>query len=289
MARKRYSIYKLTAPSGRSYVGFTSQDVAERWRQHVSRSRRNVKHPLCAAITKHGADAFVVETIASYENLEEALRAEIDAISCLEAPYNVSAGGEFDGGAGAARFRELLKNPEWRAEYVVKLSAGLKASAAFKESRERLKDVLPNWRRDNPTEAHRLALRALRIGANKTGCKSKPVAGRIPREPKGKAAKLHKSRASRDAAKRHWAEMPADKKADITARISASVAKVHAQKTPSEVAAHVAQLAKARESIDHNVRKTRQQEALKAYWTPERRAAFGAEVKARRGLQNANV
>lgn len=289
MERKRYSIYKLTSPSGRSYVGFTTQDVSERWRQHVSRSRRNVKHPLCAAIAKYGADTFVVETLASYENLEEALRAEIDAIACLETPYNVSAGGEFDCGAGAARFRELLQDPDWRAEYVAKLSAGLKTSAAFKESRERLKDVLTNWRRDNPTEAHRLALRALRIGANKTGRKSKPVDGRIPREPKGKAAKLHKSRASRDAAKRHWAEMPADKKADITARISASVAKAHAQKTPAEVAAHAAQLAKARENIDHGVRKARQKEALASYWTPERRAAFGAKVKARRKLKNANV
>ncbi len=289
MVRKRYSIYKLTSPSGRAYVGFTSQDVAERWRQHVSRSRRNVKHPLCAAIIKHGADAFVVETLASYENLEDALRAEIDAIAYLETPYNLSAGGEFDGGYGVARFRELLQDPQWRADYVAKLSAGLKGSAAFQASRERLRDVLPKWRRDNPAEAHRLALRALRIGANKSGRKRKSVDGRIPREPKGKAAKAHKSKASRDAAKRHWAEMPQSTKAEIVARISSSVAKVHARKTPAEAAAHAAQLAKARKNVDHDVRKARQKAALTAYWTPERRAAFGEKVRARRNQKSANI
>lgn len=290
MARKRYSIYKLTSPSGRAYVGFTGQSVSERWRQHVGRAMRGARHPLCAAIRKYGAAAFNVEVLATYADLSDALHAEVAAIAALTEAYNVSPGGDFDGGAGADRFRELLRDPDWRAAYSARLSEALKASPLYQAKVPELLAQLVAWRDSNPAAAYRASVRNLRIGVNRHGRKkpepSEPQ--RLPRKPKGAAAKLHKSRASRDAAKRHWAEMDADKKIDITSRISAAVTDMHASKTDAERAAHDAQLAEARKRIDHTVRKARQKEALKAYWTPERRAEFGARVRARNAAKKAD-
>lgn len=290
MAGKSYSIYKLTAPSGRSYVGFTSQPVLTRWRQHVSRAQSGAKHPLCSAIRKYGAASFEIETLAEYADVVEALDAEVATIAELIDAYNISPGGEFDGGAGAARYKELLLDPVWREAYSARLSAALKASPLYQAKVPELVARLAAWRDDNPTAAYKIAMRSLRIGVNRHGRKkpepSEPQ--RLPRTPKGPAAKRHKAIASREAAKRHWAGMDADTKTEVTARISASVTEFHASKTSAEREAHEAQLAEARKHIDHNVRKARQKVALEAYWTPERRAAFGEQVKARR-KKNANI
>ncbi len=289
MARKRYSIYKLTSPSGRSYVGFTGQSIVERWRQHVNRATTRTKHPLYAAIRKYGAARFVVETLAEYAELDEALRAEVDCIAKLTNAYNISPGGDFDGGAGAARFREMLADPEWRDAYCERLSAALKTSPAYQAKVPELVANLAAWREDNPVASYRVSLRNLRIGAARRGRKKvvPDAPQRLPRKPKGEAAKLHKSRASREAAKRHWADMEPAKKAEIAARISASVKARHAKKTEAERAAHSAQLAEARTKIDHDVRKARQRAALERYWTTERSEAFGKSVRERHAARKA--
>lgn len=291
MARKRYSIYKLTAPNGRSYVGFTSQSVAVRWQQHVRRARSGARHPLSAAIRKYGPGAFSVDTLAEYVDLAEALHAEVAAIAELTNAYNISPGGSFDGGAGAARLRELLRDPDWRAAYTARLSAALKASPLYQAEVPKIVARLAAWRADNPVVAYKIAVRNLRIGANRSGRKkTKPTEPeRLPRIPNGRAAKLHKSIASREVSKRHWAEMDAAKKDAVTSRIAASVREFHAAKTDAERVAHEAQLVEARKRIDHTVRKARQKAALEAYWTPERRAEFGAEVRARNAAKKAKT
>lgn len=294
MARKRYFIYKLTAPSGRAYVGFTGQAVKERWRQHVGRAQRGAKHPLAAAIRKYGSEAFAVETLAEYAELDVALRAEVVAIAALTAAYNISPGGDFDGGAGAARFKELLADPAWRSGYTRRLSNALRNSPLYQARVPDLVANLAEWRSKNPTASYKNAMRALRVGTNRSGRKKPNTAeGRLPRTPNGPAAKLHKSIASREAAKRHWSGMDPDKKSDIKTRIAASVAENHAAKSAEEREAHAEQLAQARGRIDHTHRKARQKEALQEYWTPERRAEFGAKVKARnaakKDITSANV
>lgn len=283
MERKLYSIYKLTSPSGRSYVGFTGQDVAERWRQHVNRAIGGAQHPLCNAIRKYGAETFKIETIAIYSDVVEALEAEVAGIAALNDAYNLSPGGDFDHGAGAERFRELLRDPEWRADYGLRLSEALKNSARYQSCVPEILEVLADWRRKNPVLVYKNSTRALRIGASKHGRKKleNPEPKRLPRTPKGKAAKLHKSIKSREAAKRKWANLTEDERTELCSRISKTVSEVHSRKTAEEKTAHALQLAEARKSVDHTVRKARQAEALKEYWTPERRAAFGEKVKKR--------
>jgi len=282
VARKRYSIYKLTSPSGRAYVGFTGQAVKTRWGQHVRRAATGYKHPLLAAIRKYGADAFKVETLAQYDVLDDALRAEVAAIAGLERGYNLSPGGEHDSGAGARAFAAKLADPVWREQYLARLSHSMRNSGAYKESRERIEGVLSAWRKDNPAKAYKASMRALRIGMARTG-RRRPDEGpkRIPRKRKGAAAKLHGRIASREAAKQHWAAMAPEKRAAIAAKISATIKARHAAMSEAERAVHLAQLAEARKHIDHDVRKERQQAALVRYWGPERRKEFGQKVRAR--------
>lgn len=281
MAREHYSVYRLTSPSGRAYVGFTGQRVAARWGQHVRRALKGAKHPLCAAIRKYGSARFTVEILSAHPSLDAALKAEVRAIAVLEKPYNISPGGDFDGAAGHRRLAELFTDRVWRAEYVASLSSGCKASSAHRAHWLDLTRAAEQWRKGNPAKAYKNALRALRIGQRSRNKKTSGASGRLPRKPKGLAARKMKSMRSRAAAKRHWANMPEDKKANIHARIAKAVTQHHESMTPVERRRHSAQLAEARKNIDHSLRKKNQKIAIAAYWTPERRAAFGAAVRAR--------
>ena len=81
--------------SGKCYVGQTTEDLEVRWSKHYY-AKSNCPY-LSNAISKYGKDAFTVEEIGSYSNLEDLNNAEqfyIDWFNCL-APngYNLSGGG----------------------------------------------------------------------------------------------------------------------------------------------------------------------------------------------------
>ena len=71
-----YSVYMLTSPSGKKYIGMTSQDVTRRWE-----SGRGYSHNahLTQAICKYGWDAFDKKVL--FDNLEKA------EAECLEREY----------------------------------------------------------------------------------------------------------------------------------------------------------------------------------------------------------
>lgn len=291
MEGRRYSVYRLTSPSGRAYVGFTGQRVSARWGQHVRRAMKGAKHPLSDAIRKYGSARFNVETLSEHSSIDEALMEEAREIARLEKPYNLSPGGELDGVAGRSKLAELLQNSDWRAAYRAALSAGVRKSAASKTHLEALSSLAKKWRAANPTKAYKMSMRSLRIGRNSGKIKTKTeIAQRLPRKAKSPSAKKARSMRSREAAKRHWAGMPADKKSVVCGKISKKLAQHHAGMDDAERKKHETQLSEARKRIDHSLRKRRQKEALAAYWTPERRAEFGERVKARRkGKRDENV
>lgn len=88
-------IYRITHKlSGKSYIGQTIRSLKYRWAQHC-RSKRN--YAINNAIRKYGKDAFIIEEIGRYNNLEDLNNAEeyyIDWFNCL-APngYNLDFGG----------------------------------------------------------------------------------------------------------------------------------------------------------------------------------------------------
>jgi hypothetical protein len=92
------SLYIVTSPSGKSYVGITARTTEARWQEHVSaKSRPHVTDCLRSAIKKYGADAFTVRTLLiadSWEYLGEMEQRAIARYGTL-APhgYNLSTGG----------------------------------------------------------------------------------------------------------------------------------------------------------------------------------------------------
>ena len=89
-------IYKITHKlSGKSYIGQTIRTLIQRWKEHSG--GKHLCIALKNAVAKYGKDAFSVEEIASYTNLEDLNNAEeyyIDFYNTLSPNgYNLKAGG----------------------------------------------------------------------------------------------------------------------------------------------------------------------------------------------------
>src|SRR5579883_872539 len=96
-------VYKVTSPSGKSYVGQTTRTFAERWSQRVNAANNNNKtgcRALNAAIRKYGAENFTVEIL--YDGPNENLDEEEETAICFDNTlhprgYNLTLGGQNNG------------------------------------------------------------------------------------------------------------------------------------------------------------------------------------------------
>lgn len=92
-------LYKLTSPSGKSYIGITSKRFEARWAKHLEHAAgKRTAGALYAALRKYGPESFtheVLTTSASWNELCELERATIQRLGTL-APngYNITTGGE---------------------------------------------------------------------------------------------------------------------------------------------------------------------------------------------------
>ena len=91
-----YSVYKLTAPNGKVYIGITSRDPKIRW--NAGNGYRCNKH-FYDAIQKYGWENIKKDVLYSGVSQEDAYRLEIELISQYrsndrEFGYNKSSGGE---------------------------------------------------------------------------------------------------------------------------------------------------------------------------------------------------
>ena len=91
-----YSVYKLTAPNGKVYIGITSRDPKIRW--NSGNGYKYNKH-FYDAIQKYGWKNIKKDVLYSGISQEEAYRLEIELISKYrsndrEFGYNKSSGGE---------------------------------------------------------------------------------------------------------------------------------------------------------------------------------------------------
>lgn len=93
-------IYKITnLKTGKLYIGLTSVSLKERWTNHQSNSRNQLKYTsaLYASMRKHGLDQFIVEQIDSAATLEELNIKEQTYIKALNTlvpyGYNLDEGG----------------------------------------------------------------------------------------------------------------------------------------------------------------------------------------------------
>jgi group I intron endonuclease len=129
---KQFTIYLLTnRVNGKYYVGQTLRTARHRWSVHKceakTRSARASAY-LYKAIRKHGADAFIVETLATATNLDDLNRLEELWILVLDAMnpavgYNAARGGRNHVATAATR---------------AKVSASLRGRALSPERRARM-------------------------------------------------------------------------------------------------------------------------------------------------------
>ncbi len=92
-------VYKLTAPTGKCYIGNTTKTAQERWETHLTAFKSGRRNgALYHAIAKYGADQFKLEIILDNDNWDELCLSERQCIVQYntKAPhgYNVTDGGE---------------------------------------------------------------------------------------------------------------------------------------------------------------------------------------------------
>lgn len=133
--------------TGKQYVGQTTRELHERWREHCGNSGTSVSPKLKNSIKKHGKDCFCVESIWRGECTQAELDAlEIDFIEKLNTlhpnGYNLTKGGS--GGRHSAETKQILsqkskamwerkrdhmvaaRRRQWTAERKAQLSITLK-------------------------------------------------------------------------------------------------------------------------------------------------------------------
>ncbi|MCB1509798.1 MAG: GIY-YIG nuclease family protein [Hyphomicrobiaceae bacterium] len=264
MARveKPYLIYTAESPSGRRYVGITGTSLKRRWAAHVRRAVSGAIHPLASAIRKYGAENFGLAVLEVVADKATAQRRERFWIECLRANgpdgYNISPGGEADGEVGAARLKELMLDPEWRANHLAKLREACRGRQPI-----HLPAAAEAWREMNVREAWRIARRASRIAA----------AGRARPDPRfgawgrlridsTKVATARRSHFARLKAIGQWGRRTKADTAALGAKIGRSL-KAHHARHPERVAASIAT---ARRHIDKRHQAERASAGLKRWW-----------------------
>lgn len=153
-------LYQLTSPSGKRYIGITSQRMDERWRQHIAYARQGIGWPICRAIRKYGAESFKVRVLAQVEDSEmfELERRAIEVFGTrVPGGYNVTAGGEGTLGAEVSR--------ETREKASRRMKGRQPACIATPESRARAGRAMREvWNRPGYRERVSMAMSIARMG-----------------------------------------------------------------------------------------------------------------------------
>lgn len=92
-----YTIYRVkNLVNGKSYIGYTTETVEERWRRHVNAAHKNKYNGLLLkAIRKCGKENFITEVLCEGQDDEAGLKiAEPLMIEIFKPEYNLTRGGE---------------------------------------------------------------------------------------------------------------------------------------------------------------------------------------------------
>lgn len=221
-----YSIYKITSPSGRYYIGLTKQPVLERWRQHKQKAvRTEYNHPFYNAIRKYGPESFTVETVDHAGSKVEAQQKERAWIanSPPDQLYNVSPGGEADGEAGSAVFWQRIKeNPEELMRYIALLSETKRKNDWT--DYEKLAELNAKWRREHPKEAYKKAYHAIRCAMRAQGYQRRKTKEPLPLKMRLLKKYRHEqyvSLAHQRGARKQWAQRSEEERGAVGAKIGA--------------------------------------------------------------------
>lgn len=295
-----YTIYKITSPSGKCYVGLTSLKLSDRWDAHCTRAMRNDrKHPFMAAIRKYGKAAFIKEVLATTGDLATAKALEIEWIARYRSNtagvgYNVSPGGDYDAVTGKQAMQEKMKDPAFSEPYRAKLRAAMRTRdpALFTA----LAEAGRKWRREHQRQNYEHGHRAIRIA---TRAQNRPwtggpgvVPGTFGRLWMASDKVLSARRAYFQAkhAIKQWAGKSTEEKAIVGAKISAAKKAAYAA-NPEKKAKNFEQLKAARANVDRRKQAAAASTGQKAWWVELRKdpIRYAEHINRRRESLRTNI
>jgi group I intron endonuclease len=163
-----YIVYKHTNQiSGKSYIGNTSKDIVIRWKEHISRSKKNNNRKFDNALRKYPIDSWKHVVLFESNSLKESKQKEIEMISKYDTfinGYNSNSGG-----GGVKKHTEESKKKiseagkrECSKETRLKIGVANKGKLVSKEIRKKISDackgrISPN-KNKKLSENHKLKL-----------------------------------------------------------------------------------------------------------------------------------
>jgi hypothetical protein len=162
-----YTVYKVTSPSNKVYIGLTKKTLDFRMRQHVNISRTNPKSIFHKAILKYGINNLICEVVKNNLSRNEAEELEIELIKLYKSTdtkfgYNMCKGGH--GGdistvEGKLRRKEKMDLYFSNPEYIKKLSIKMKEDKARLDNLQiKNRESYKNEERKNKNREHLLRL-----------------------------------------------------------------------------------------------------------------------------------
>lgn len=107
-------VYKITNQiNGKVYIGITTQDIKQRWSEHISRFKLGERdHKLYQAMRKHRIENFNIELICEVNNAAELADLEIQYIEKHDSfnnGYNMTCGGDVVSEETKQKLSEIFK------------------------------------------------------------------------------------------------------------------------------------------------------------------------------------
>lgn len=163
-----FRLYLVTCiPTGKIYVGITSNGIRQRWNSHKAQARAGNPTKLSRCIRKYGEDAFVIEHIASCRSFSDLLRSEQAVIAQFDSKrhgLNSTIGG--DGVRGhqhsdearskfSVKRRLLWQDQTYRDLTSRRIKEGWhsRSDEEIKRHQERARKTLSQHRRPRPKKA----------------------------------------------------------------------------------------------------------------------------------------
>ena len=162
------TLYQLTSPVGKSYIGISSKTTEARWDKHVEHAcGKREAGAIYAAIRKYGAENFSVRTLAiadDWDYLCDLERRAIVAFNCKSPHgYNITNGGEGTAGRDITEEQRKVISKAQKKRYERKeererlLSFAVKGGEAVsKKWAVKRIDGLAKWQRDAKAKRTRL-------------------------------------------------------------------------------------------------------------------------------------
>lgn len=158
----RLVVYMLVSPSGKYYIGMTTQGLLSRWWQHVTAANRGDNSALCRAIRKYGASSFEKHVLVTCSTVDELRSLEVLFISAFRSFHPAVGYNQTMGGEG------VIPNEEMRK----KISARMMGHPVSAEVREKLRKAnLGKKGKFQHTEESLRKLREARLKNNPGGFK----------------------------------------------------------------------------------------------------------------------